>query len=433
MSIFPSRLAGRSIAVLLVAVMAIHFGSMLIYERGPDHLLEPWHQADIKGRVEAARNVLTRQPPADRPAMAALLSSENFQFTWRAGTADGGGRPAPIVDLRAEPIGAEGVVLLDDLSALSYRLTLNIYNGHPSHATLLSMTVMVLGVTFVAAVLLRGVAGPLRRLARAVESMEYEVETPPIAEQGPDEVRQVTRAFNSIRLRIGQLLNDRSLALAAVSHDLRTPITRMRLRAGFLTDVEMQTSIDRDLSEMEAMIEATLAYLSGEQVIERPRPIDLPALLTTLIDAETDMGHAASYEGPAQLTVTARPLALKRAFANLIANAVVYGGRARIRLHLTDRRIFVSVEDDGPGISNEDITRVFDPFVRLENSRNRHSGGVGLGLTIARQALTAMGGTLVLENRSGGGLAARVELPAGSTPAAPVFPYSRPDLIGVGL
>lgn len=208
------------------------------------------------------------------------------------------------------------------------------------------------------------------------------------------------------------------LALAAVSHDLRTPITRMRLRAGFLTDLEMQTSIDRDLSEMEAMIEATLAYLSGEQVIERPRPIDLPALLTTLIDAETDMGRAASYEGPAHLTVTARPLALKRAFANLIANAVVYGGRARVRLHLTDRRIFFNVEDDGPGISNEDIKRVFDPFVRLENSRNRHSGGVGLGLTIARQAVTAMGGSLVLENRPGGGLTARVELPAGSTPAA---------------
>ena len=418
MSIFPSGLTGRSTAVLLVAATAIHFGSMLIYERGQDHLMEPWHQIEIKGRLEAARNVLTRQPPANRAAMAALLSSENFQFSWSPDNAVGGSRPAPIADLHAGPIGTEGVVLLDDLTALSFRLALNIYGGHPSHATLLSMTVMVLGVTMVAALLMRGVVGPLGRLARAVESMEYEAETPLIAEQGPDEVRQVTRAFNSIRLRIRQLLNDRSLALAAVSHDLRTPITRMRLRAGFLSDQEMQTSIDRDLDEMEAMIEATLAYLSGEQAIELPRPIDLPALLTTLIDAETDLGRAATYEGPEHLTVTARPLALKRAFANLIANAVVYGGSARVRLHLTDRCVCVAVEDDGPGIPSEDIKRAFDPFVRLENSRNRRSGGVGLGLTIARQAMTAMGGSLVLENRPSGGLTARVELPTGNTPVA---------------
>ena len=412
MVMFPRGLTGRTILVLLAAVTLVHIGSVLIYEGGPNHIMEAWHQGDIRGRLEAARNVMTRQPPADRPAMAALMSSENFQFTWNPDTTSGAWRSAPTVDLLRGSLGAEGVVLLDDLTALSYQLSLNMYDGHPTYTTLLSITVMVLGVIAVAALLMHGIVAPLRQLARAVDSMGHTIDTAPIAEQGPHEVQQVARAFNAMRLRIERLVVDRTQALAAVSHDLRTPITRLRLRAGFIADHDMQNSIDRDLDDMETMVEATLAYLSGEQEIENLRPTDLPALLATLVDAETDMGRAASYEGPAHVTVIARPFSLKRAFANLIANAVVHGGGARVRLGLNGNRVFVTVEDDGPGIPESDIKRVFDPFVRLENSRDRRTGGVGLGLTIARQAVTAMGGSLVLQNRPGGGLTARIELSA---------------------
>ncbi len=416
MPILPRGLTGRTILVLLAAVTVVHIGSMLIYERGPKHYMEPWHQADIRGRLEAARSVMTRQLPANRAAMAALLSTENFQFAWSPDILNGGQRSTPMVDLVTGPLSTEGVVLLDDLTALSYRLPLNIYGGHPAHATLLSMTVMALGVIVSAALVMRGIVAPLRQLALVAASMGHTMDTTPVTELGPDEVQQVARAFNAMQLRIGRLVSDRTQALAAVSHDLRTPITRLRLRAAFITDEDMQTGIDRDLDDMETMVEATLAYLSGEQELASPRPTDLPALLTTLVDAETDMGRAASYEGPEHMTVIARPLSLKRAFANLIANAVVYGGGARVRLRLDGHRVVVTVEDDGPGISDDDIKRVFDPFVRLENSRNRHSGGVGLGLTIARQAVTTMGGSLVLQNRPGGGLTARVELPRNEAP-----------------
>lgn len=411
MSIFPRGLTGRTVLVLLVAVTLVHVGSMLIYEQGPDHVMEPWHQADIRGRLEAARNVLAGESPAKRPAMAAMLSSENFQIAWGAGGIDRELPSPPIADLRSGPLGSTGTVLLDDLTVLHYRLPMNSYGGHATNATLSSTTVMVLGVIAVAALLIRGIVAPLRQLAQAADSIGHTIDIAPIAERGPHEVRLVARAFNAMQERIGRLVGDRTQALAAVSHDLRTPITRLRLRAGFIVDLETRTSIDRDLDDMETMVDSTLAYLSGEQEIESSRLIDLPALLQTLIDAEIDDGHIASYEGPAHLTVVSRPFSLKRAFANLITNAIVYGSCARVRLSLGGVNFVVTIDDDGPGIPENDVKRVFDPFVRLENSRNRNTGGTGLGLTIARRAIISAGGTLKLENRLGGGLTTRVELP----------------------
>lgn len=156
---------------------------------------------------------------------------------------------------------------------------------------------MVLGVLAVAALLVRGIAAPLRRLALAADAIGHRIETSPIPELGPNEVRQVARAYNAMQQRIARLIESRTQALAAVSHDLRTPITRLRLRAGFIAEQDIQESIDRDLDDMEAMIDSTLAYLRGEIDAEAPRPTDLPTLLETLVDAEEDQGRRASYEG----------------------------------------------------------------------------------------------------------------------------------------
>ncbi len=410
MAILPRGLTGRTILVLLAAVSLVHAGSMLIYERALTRIVEPQSEANARQRLEAARNVLAEQPRAARPATAALLSSDNFHVTWVPSET---GLIETVVDPRVDRLESEGVVRINDGTLIRYRLHADTHQGHESHASLLSTTVMVGGVIVIAVLLVRGIVAPLRRLAGAADAIGHSAEHAPIVEQGPHEVRQVARAFNAMQQRITRLIGDRTQALAAVSHDLRTPITRLRLRAGFIADREIQDAIDRDLDEMEAMVEATLAYVSGEQETETPRSIDLPALLETLVDAETDLGHVATYEGPAHLTVVVRSVSLKRAFANLIANAVIYGGAARVTLRVDVQGPIVTIDDDGPGIPEEDIKRVFDPFVRLEQSRNRGTGGVGLGLTIARRAVLADGGRLSLVNRIGGGLTARVELPAG--------------------
>jgi len=232
-----------------------------------------------------------------------------------------------------------------------------------------------------------------------------------VPEEGPREVRHAAQAFNRMQGRIDRLIADRTQALAAVSHDLRTPIVRLRLRAGFIEDGEAARAIDADLDEMEAMIDSTLAYLRGETESEPRKPADLVAMIQTLCDAATDAGAAVTYAGPPQARLVCSPVTLKRAFSNLIDNAVKYGDGARVALEDKGHEILVRIEDDGPGIPEADMQAVFEPFRRLETSRNRGTGGNGLGLTIARRAVEQHSGTLQLSNRPSGGLLALARLP----------------------
>jgi signal transduction histidine kinase len=299
---------------------------------------------------------------------------------------------------------------MNDGSRLAFRVIPPIITGADTHAALLSTSAMALGIVVLAGVLMHRVTAPLRRLVFAADAIGRTADPVLVLETGPDEIRNVALAFNAMQMRIQRLVEDRTQALAAVSHDLRTPITRLRLRAGFIDDPMTQKHIDADLDEMEAMINATLAHLSGSQETEARRPTDVPALLATLVDDASDAGHQASYEGPAHAAAVVRPIALKRALGNLIHNAILYGGSARVKLATTSDGMDIAVEDDGPGIPPAELDRVFEPFTRLEPSRNRSTGGVGLGLTIARQAILTEGGTLWLENRRGGGLTAHVAI-----------------------
>ena len=289
----------------------------------------------------------------------------------------------------------------------------------------LSTTFMAVGIVVASVLLARWLTAPLRRLAHAADRIGR---GPSIAmpQDGPEEVRRVAQALDAMQARITRLIDDRTQALAAVSHDLRTPITRMRLRAGFMDDPETQTRMEADLDEMEGMISATLAYLQGDAEPEPVQLTDVGALLSTLCDAAADAGGQLSFEGPAHLDLRCRPVALRRAAANLIGNAVSYGGGALVTLSGGSAEAVITVDDQGPGIPEEDLERVFEPFYRLEASRSRSTGGVGLGLTIARRAIAEHGGDLTLSNRPGGGLRAVVRLPypgrtapPGSTSAAP--------------
>lgn len=205
------------------------------------------------------------------------------------------------------------------------------------------------------------------------------------------------------------------MALAAVSHDLRTPMTRMRLGAEALEDAQLRACFNEALDEMDAMIGTTLAYVQGDPDSEPVRPVDLVALLRTLTDAAEDAGHRASFDGPRRAVLQLRVSTARRAFGNLVGNAVRHGGSVHVKLRVLSATVEVNIEDDGPGIPEADLERVFTPFLRLETRREdqdmeRPASGVGLGLTIARRSIEGMGGRLILENRPEGGLRALVVL-----------------------
>ncbi len=283
-----------------------------------------------------------------------------------------------------------------------------------------------LGMTAAAALLIvwatRRLTRPVRDLARAAEALGRDVNAPPMPEDGPTEVATAAHAFNTMAERIRRFVGDRTQLLAAIGHDLRTPITRLRLRAEFLDDDEQRRRTLADLAEMEAMINATLAFARDDAAAEPSVPLDLAALCRTVLDEAADARPevdeaAVSYHGPERLTVRGRPIALKRALANLVGNALTYGGAARLRLDAPRSAIGaagavrLAVEDEGPGVPEESREAVFQPFRRLETSRNRETGGTGLGLTIARNILRAHGGDVTLENLPGRGLRALATLP----------------------
>ena len=243
--------------------------------------------------------------------------------------------------------------------------------------------------------------------------MLFRSNAPALDERGPREVHRAARAFNDMQTRLRSFIDDRTRMLAAISHDLRTPITRMRLRAEFVEDDEQRRKMLADLGEMEAMIAATLSFAREDAAGEAQVPLDLADLLQSLCDAAVDAGHAASYSGARRFPFNGAPTGLKRAFGNLLDNAIKYGGVARVTLKPSEESVTVTVEDDGPGIPPEELEKVFTAFYRVEGSRSRETGGVGLGLAVVRTIVHAHGGEVALENRREGGLRAVVTLPCG--------------------
>ena len=251
---------------------------------------------------------------------------------------------------------------------------------------------------------------PLSDLAAAAEKIGTNVDSPPLDEAGTIEVRDAARAFNRMQTRIATYLRDRTRMLAAISHDLKTPITRLRLRSELLADDALREKFVRDLQEMESMVGRALEFAKGQDVREPPQPINVVALVESLQDDYREGGASVEVEGTARSYV-GRPLAIKQCLRNLVDNAIKYGGKARIILSDGDTKLSISIRDAGRGIPEEMLERVFDPFFRLEESRNRDTGGTGLGLSIARNVAETHAGTLVLSNAAGGGLEATLTLP----------------------
>jgi len=276
---------------------------------------------------------------------------------------------------------------------------------------LLSLLVLLAAVFAVTLVAVRWVTRPLKTLAEAAQGLGEDINRPPLAEHGPLEVRGAARAFNTMQKKLVKFIAERTRIFAAMSHDLKTPITRLRLRAELLDDSELRAKFEKDLQEMEAMVGAALDFMRGLDSQESAQPIDVMALLESLQADAREVGGQVEIEGAARAPYRGHPQTLKRCLGNLIDNAVKYGNSATIIVEDTEKQLRICVRDAGPGIPEAELERVFEPFHRLEGSRNRSTGGTGLGLTIARSIAQAHGGELVLRNRPQGGLEAVLTLP----------------------
>jgi signal transduction histidine kinase len=285
-----------------------------------------------------------------------------------------------------------------------------------SQSFLLAFVLMSVAAALLTLWAVQRLTAPVATLARAAEALGRDVNAPPLPEDGPLEVATAAAAFNTMAARIRRFVQDRTFMLTAIGHDLRTPITRLKLRVEFIEDEEMRRKMLLDLDELEAMVAATLAFGRDITTDEPVTTVDLTELARTVLDeaadARPDHAEQITYAGPDHLPIRARPVALKRALTNLIMNALNYGASAHVTLRApVAGSVTLLVEDDGPGIPLGELDRVFQPFHRVEPSRNNETGGMGLGLPIARNILRAHGGDVALSNRASGGIRATVTLP----------------------
>ncbi len=275
-----------------------------------------------------------------------------------------------------------------------------------------AMGAMAIIVILTSILAVRRVTAPLGIVTRAAQRLGRDVNAAPIAETGSLEMRQAAQAFNDMQRRLQGVLRNRTTMLAALSHDLRTPLTLLRLRTEGLPESEDRTRMLASIDTLDAMVAATLAYARDTTAPEPWRRTDITALVGSIVDDMADAGMDATMVSSVPIVLECQPHNLRRAVANLVENGVKYGTRARVVVEPMQAGVGIVIDDDGPGIPDADLARVFDPFFRLEGSRNRDTGGTGLGLAIARTIAEAHDGRIVLANRPEGGLRATLELPS---------------------
>jgi signal transduction histidine kinase len=256
----------------------------------------------------------------------------------------------------------------------------------------------------------RWLAKPLGLFAEAAERFGRDPRAPPMTVKGSSEITQAAAAFNEMQERLRRYVDDRTSMVAAIAHDLRTPLTRLRFRIDAAPE-EVQAKMTADIDQMEAMIAATLAFVRDAQADPHRTRLELSSLLESIVDDMAETGADVTVANAEKVVIDADSLALRRLITNLIENAIKYGARARCSLSVHDRLAEIDIEDDGPGVPKAELNRVFDPFYRREPSRNRQTGGIGLGLSVARSIARAHGGDVALQNRPQGGLRAKVTLP----------------------
>lgn len=440
---FPPRsLAVRLFLLLLGGVFAAVFitTGLALHERG--RLMQTFREQATAERIADFLHLLAALPADQRsatvealpsghwriePAAAATPRDDRVSPSFTAALAEAAGpavrieaawrtRPSDCRDphgacVQARTVGA--LVRFPDGRRVQVEATrepppLPLPEGTRFAANLLVLAVALAGISWYA---VRLVLQPLRRLAEAAEAFGRDPEHPPMGETGPSEVQQAARTFNRMRERLRAHMDERTRILAAITHDLKTPLTRLRLRLEQCEDEALRARLVDDVAAMQALVGEGLDLARSLDSGPPPQTLDLGALLQSLCDDVADAGGDARFEGPVGALVACRPAALRRALLNLIDNAVVYGGAATVTLEASGGDWVVRIRDQGPGIPDRHLADVMLPFFRLEGSRSRDTGGTGLGLPIAANLTAAQGGTLSLHNLPEGGLEARVRLP----------------------
>jgi signal transduction histidine kinase len=429
-------LLGQVVAILLLTLLIESGVSTLLYERASRFAVRDEEAHRLAEHLVISRRLIAERPTVERPAMAAELTTDRYALLWDKALP----APPPLApaldeirrqvieweptlagtDLRLKLLspGRSSVVTgglrLEDGSWLYFRTLEPVANINLSVERIALALVPAIALMVLGGVLLRQVLLPLRRLAVAAERVGHG-EVVPVDEDGPGEVRRVIVAFNRMQERIRALITGRTQALAAVGHDLRTPLARLHLRTEGLPHGELREGIVRDVSEMEAMINSLLAFLGGEAEPEPPAAVDIAVMCATIADDASDHGRDVTYGGPDHCDWRVRRSGFKRALVNLVDNALHYGNRVTITLIPGGDTLTIRIEDDGPGIPDDQLAAVLEPFVRLDTARSRDTEGFGLGLPIVQLAVAAEGGVLSLANRSQGGLRAQIVLGEAAT------------------
>lgn len=457
----PTSIAGQTIIVLFLGLTFSHVISMALYSADRSEVLTLSGGRHVAHRIAAITRLLEETPEAWRDEILHATDSPSLGVTMTpvsqlvAGQ-DKGVTTRLLGKILSQAIGGEGrkvnVQLLDvgdlDENATSIggmhwqhltmsrmmhegdtgpllRASVQLNNGqwvnfvtavsdeHPlwSSEAFRSMVLMATAVILLSLWVIQRVTKPLRLFAAASERLGKNVNTEPLEENGPDEIVHAAQAFNEMQSRLQRLIENRTRMLAAISHDLRTPITLMRLRAEYVENTEEREKMLSTLGEMEQMISATLSFAREDTEKEEPRIVDLGALVSSIADDLVDMGKAVECETEDNIELSCRPVALRRAISNVIENAVKYGGNAQITVSTAGSSVTIVVEDTGPGVPEEEIPKLFAPFYRVESSRSRETGGVGLGLSVAMSIINNHGGDISVENRTPQGLRVVIALP----------------------
>ncbi|KKW91152.1 MULTISPECIES: ATP-binding protein [Sphingobium] len=422
-------LVGQIFAILLLTLTLEFAVGIFLNERANHLSLQDDEARRLAEHLVIARKLLTEQPADDRHALALQLTTDRYDVHWTPSSPP----PPPLAPglerMRRQIINWEptleqsglwlrlaspgrvseinGGLRLADGSWLYFGMR---HSGGKWTFTIGRMglaMIPVLALLIVGGLMIRRTLAPLRDLTRATERIGLSDEVM-VEEGGSNDVRNLIRAFNAMQTRIHGLITERTEMLAAVGHDLRTPLARLRLRLDNLPENEGREAMEGDLTEMGEMIDSLLAFLGGEKNGEPPVRTDLAVLVATVVDAFQDHGKDVDYAGPDHLEMAVRSLSLRRAVVNLIENALHYGGRARVTLERTAREVLIRVDDEGPGIPRDKLEEVLKPFVRLDGARQRNTRGLGLGLAIVARAVELEGGQLILANRPEGGLRAEI-------------------------
>jgi signal transduction histidine kinase len=426
---WPRTLASRLSLIFLIGLLlaqALSFGAQYYerYQSAKNTML-----GNLQTDVSTSIAILDRLPGEERPAWLERLARKNYGYLLSEGDPgtpiEPGDVPVAVTSI-TDAIGERYPLTFTDIPGPKkhFQGHLRLSDGSPVTidvrpamvplspwlpAVLLGQLALMIACTWLA---VRIAVRPLTRLANAVETLDPNAHPINLDESGPTEVVYAARAFNTMQARIAAYLKERMQLLAAISHDLQTPITRMKLRAELMDDCVEKDKLWNDLSEMEHLVREGVAYArSIHGSTEESRRTNMDSFLESLVFDYQDMGKQVNLVGKSAAVIDTRPHALRRVLVNLTDNALKFAGAAEVWVEANKGSLAITVMDRGPGIADAELAQVLQPFYRVENSRNRDTGGTGLGLAIAQQLAMALGGSLTLSNREGGGLCAELKLP----------------------